>query len=372
MNGKLVLLMLILALILAPNPALASEPPIDTTDLEREWQALQQEYGQYLPEFDWRSPASVLDFRGLLSGLLRYLFHEVWANAALLGQLLLLAVLGALLKNLQNAFSSDGVAQVSRAVLFLVLLSVCMYSFTISMDLARRVVLNMTDFMMSLVPVMLALLAGMGSLAAAAVFQPVMITAAGIVGVLVSNVVLPLVFAAALLALVDKMMVGVGLNKLAGFLKDGAVWILGLLLTLFVGVTVINGAVASVADGIAFRTGKFTAKAFVPVVGGMFADAFETVVGASLVLKNSIGVFGLLSLMIICIFPILKLFAVTLIYRGAAALLQPLGEDAISDTLDIMARFMYVVIGAVVGVAIMFFLVITIIVAAANIMVMVR
>jgi stage III sporulation protein AE len=372
MDRKLTAILLLVTLVLCPAVGLAEGGLVDTTEIEREWQALQQQYGQYLPEFDWRSPGSVMDFGSLFSGLLLYLFHEVWANAALLGQLLLLAVFGSLLKNLQNAFSNDGVAQVSRAVLFLVLLSVCMYSFTISMDLARRTVMGMTDFMLSLVPVMLALLAGMGSLAAAAVFQPVMITAAGIVGVVVSNLVLPLLFAAAVLALVDKMLDKVGLNKLAGFLKDGVVWLLSLLLTLFVGVTVINGAVAAVADGVAFRTGKFTAKAFIPVVGGMFADAFETVVGASLVLKNSVGVFGMIGLLVLCMFPILKLFAVTLIYRGAAALLQPLGEDAISDTLDIMAKYMYVMIGAVVGVAIMFFLVVTIILAAANIMVMVR
>lgn len=365
-------ILLVLLIVGVPGFVMAEDVPVDLTDLEREWQELQREYGRYLPDFDWRSPGATLDFGGIASGLIRYLFHEVWANGALLGQLLLLAVFGALLKNLQNAFSNEGVAKVSRAVVFLVLLSVCVYSFSISLDMARRVVTSMTDFMFSLVPVMLALLSGMGSLAAAAVFQPVLITAAGMVGVLVSNVVLPLIFAAALVVLVDKMLAGVGLNKLAGFLKDASVWILGLLLTLFVGVTIINGAVASVADGVALRTGKFTAKAFIPVVGGMFSDAFETVAGASLVLKNSVGVFGMIGLLVICVFPILKMFAIALIYRGAAALLQPLGENDISDTLETMAKYLYAVIGAVVAVSMMFFLMVTIIVAAANFMVMVR
>lgn len=365
-------LVVIIILIIFPLPVLAQEEiPVDTRQLEQEWQSIQQQYGEYLPEFNWKDIGSTLDFKGLAAGFFRYLLREVLANGALLGQLILLAVFGALLKNLQNAFSNDGVARVSRAVVFLVLLSICVYSFSISMNLARQVVNSMTDFILSLVPVMLALLAGMGSLAAASVFQPVLMTAAGIVGNLVSNVVLPLIFSAAILALVDRMF-GAGLNKLAGFLKDASVWVLGFLLTLFVGVTVINGAVASVADGVALRTGKFTAKAFIPVVGGMFSDAFETVAGASLVLKNSIGAFGAVALIVLCCFPLLKLFAITLIYRGAAALLQPLGEDGVSDTLEAMAKYMYAIIGAVAAVALMFFLVITIIVAAANLMVMVR
>lgn len=364
-------LLLIFALLSKPLPVLAEEP-VDTSSLERDWQALQRQYGQYLPEFDWRDPGSALDFRGLVSGLFRYLFHELWANGALLGQLILLAVLGSLLKNLQNTFASEGVAQVSRTVVLLVLLSVCMYSFSIASDLARRTIIGMTDFILSLVPVMLTLLTGLGSLAAAAVFQPVLLTAAGLVGVLVSNVVLPLLMAAALLTLIDKMLTGIGLNKLAGFFKDGAAWMLGFFLTIFVGITVINGTVAAVTDGVALRTGKFAAKAFIPVVGNMFSDAFETVAGASLVLKNTIGIFGVISLAAISLFPMLKMFAITLIYRGAAALLQPLGEETISDTLESMARHMYTLIGAVAAVALMFFMVVTIIIAAANFMVMVR
>lgn len=361
----------LILVMLCPLAAQAAEAPVDTSQLERDWQAIQQKYGQYLPEFQWQDLGS-LDFVGLAGGLLRFLFHEVWANGALLGQLILLAVFSALLKNLQDSFVGEGVAQVSRTVVFLVLLSVCMYSFSLSMGLARDTVQSMSDFMLSLVPIMLILLAGMGSVAGAAVFQPVLITATGVVSMLVANVVLPLLLAAAILALVDKMLTGVGLEKLATFLKDGSTWFLGFLLTLFVGVTILNGAVASVADGVALRTGKFTAKAFIPVIGNMFSDAFETVAGASLVLKNSIGVFGLVTVVIICIFPVLKMFAISLIYRGAAALFQPLGEEAVSDTLELMANYMYAMIGAVVAVSLMFFMVITIVVAAANFMVMVR
>lgn len=364
--------LLALALVGLPGAANAAEQPVDTRELEQAWQELQEQYGQYLPEFAWRNLGSTLDFRGLTVGLARYLFHQVWANAALLGQLILLAVLSALIGNLQASFAGAGVAQCSRAVIFLVLLSVCMYSFSLGLGLARSTVQGMTGLVTALVPVMLSLLAALGSLAAASVFQPVLLTAATLVGNVVGNIVLPLLLAAAALAVVDRMLSGTRIEKLAGLLKDLAVWLLGFLLALFVGATILNGAAATVADGIALRTGKFAAKATIPVVGGMFSDAFETVAGATLVLKNSIGLFGAIALAVSCLFPLLKLFAITLIYRGTAALLQPLCEDAVSDTLATMAKYMYALIGAVAAVALMFFLVIVIVVAAANFMVMLR
>lgn len=365
-------LALALILILLPTVAGAQEEPVDTRELEQAWQQLQDKYGQYLPKFAWRDLGKAVDFPGLAAGLARYFFHEIWANASLLGQLVILAVASALLKNLQSSFSSQGVAQVSRGVVFLVLLALSMFTFSIAVGLARQTVQSMTDLVTSLVPVLLSLLAALGSLAAAAVFQPVLLTAAAIVGNVVSNIVLPLLLAASALAVADRMLQGVEIRKLAGLLKDLSVWLLGFLVTVFVGVTIINGAVAAVADGVAFRTGKFTAKAFIPVVGGMFADAFETVAGATLVLKNSLGLFGTVALVVICLFPLLKMFAITLIYRGTAALLQPLGEDAVSDTLEVMAHYMYALIGAVAAVGLMFFMIIAIMVAAANLMVMLR
>ena len=354
------------AVLLLPMAAGAREQPVDTRELEQAWQQLQEQYGQYLPQFKWRDLGATVDFRGLVAGLARFFFHQVWANASLLGQLIVLAVLSALVKNLQASFSSQGVAQVCRVVVFMVLLTISMYTFGLAVSLARQTVQAMSDLITSLVPVLLSLLAALGSLAAASVFQPVLLTVSALVGNVVSNIVLPLLLAASVLAVVDRMLIGIRIDKFAGLLKDFAVWLLGFLLTVFVGVTIVNGAAAAVADGVALRTGKFTAKAFIPVVGGMFSDAFETVAGAALVLNNSIGLFGAIAIVVSCLFPIIKLFVITLIYRGTAALLQPLGEDAVSDTLDIMARYMYAIIGAVAAVGLMFFMIVTIMAAAAN------
>lgn len=359
-------------LLLLPAAAGAKEEPVDTRELEQAWQQLEEQYGQYLPKFAWRDLGATLDFRGLIAGIARFFFHQVWANASLLGKLIVLAVLGALIRNLQASFSLEGVAQVCRGVVFMALLTIVMYSFSLSVSLARETVQAMADLITSLVPVLLSLLAGLGSVMAASTFQPVLLVASALVGNVVSNIVLPLLLAASVLAVVDQMLLGKRIDKFAALLKDFGVWLLGFLLTVFVGVTVVNGAVAAVADGIALRTGKFTAKAFIPVVGGMFSDAFETVAGAALVLINSIGLFGAVAVVISCLFPILKLFAITLIYRGTAALIQPLGEEAVSETLDIMARYMYAIIGAVAGVGLMFFMIITIMAAAANLPAMLR
>ena len=67
---------------------------------------------------------------------------------------------------------------------------------------------------------------------------------------------------------------------------------MGLFLTVFLGVISVQGASAAVTDGITIRTAKFITGNFIPVIGRMFTDATDTVVGASVLLKNSVGIAG--------------------------------------------------------------------------------
>ena len=95
---------------------------MDTRGLEQAWQKLEEKYSRYLPDINWKDPGSTVEVPALVGGLARY-FSPGRANASLLGQLIILAVVSALIGNLQ-AFSSQGVAQVGRAVVFMVLFSV--------------------------------------------------------------------------------------------------------------------------------------------------------------------------------------------------------------------------------------------------------
>lgn len=112
--------------------------------------------------------------------------------------------------------------------------------------------------------------------------------------------------------------------------------------------------------------------AFVPVAGSMFADALDAVMGGSLILKNAIGLSGVVILAVIVLFPVIKIMVIALVYRFAAALLQPMGDSLISDTLEDMSGILFLTFAAVLTVAIMFFLTITIIIGAANFTIMLR
>ena len=372
----LVTLVIILIFSLSVGAEEVESEYIDLTEIEDYWYQLEQDFGDFMPTLRVRemlsgertTPFSVGEF---FTNIVSFLFREVVANFNLMGQLIVLAVLAALLENLKSAFTQDTVAKLAQGVVFLVLFSIAINSFRIALELGSGVIDNMVDTLQALIPLLLTLMAGMGSVTSVALFKPLVVLIVSLGAVIIKNVVFPLIFLATILYMVDNIS-NYKLNKLAGFLKDASMYILGFTLICFVGVTAIQGVGAAVVDGVGIKTGKFAAKVFIPVVGGLFADAFETVAGASLVLKSAVSIYGLILVLMIATFPLVKIIAMTIIYRLAAAILQPLGDTPIVKTLETMGNCLLLMFIAVLASSLMYFMTLAIIMGAGNITQMIR
>ncbi|NLN07174.1 MAG: stage III sporulation protein AE [Firmicutes bacterium] len=351
---------------------------IDLAEIEAFWKELQQETGEYLPSITF---ATILDwFRGgqevslghIFSGLWRFLWRELYLNLNLLGKLLFLAVVAALLKNLEKAFANETIAGLTQAIVYLVLIVIAMQSFGVAVALGRETVDKMADLILAVIPLLLALLAALGSLASAAIFRPLIVFAVNFFASLTRDAVFPLIYLTTILSIVNYFSPRVTVSKLAELLKNVAVWGMGLSMTIFVGLMTVHGVASSVGDAVTIRTAKFAAGAFLPVVGGLLSDAVETVAGATLILKNAVHVAGVFILFALVIFPLIKILALVFIYKLAAALIQPLGDTSLCDSLNTMGNCLALVFAAVAVVSVFFYLGITIIAGAGNASFMLR
>ncbi|WCN38924.1 stage III sporulation protein AE [Aneurinibacillus uraniidurans] len=351
---------------------------LDTTDIEGFWRGLLDKYGGYLPEmqskslFEMLTGEHALSIGGVAKGLGAFLFHELLANGKLLGAILLITVFAMVLETMQNAFEKHAVSTVAYAISYLVLIILAISSFRLAVEFAQGAISDMVGFMTALMPLVLALLASTGGLASAALFHPMVIFLVNTSGTLIANVVFPLLFLSALLSLVSTFSTKYQLTKLAGILRTVSLGVLGSFFTIFLGVLSLQGASAAVADGVGLRTAKYIAGNFVPVVGRMFADATDTVVGASLLVKNSIGLAGVVILLFLAAFPAFKIFILAFVYNLSSAVMQPLGNSPIITCLGIIGKNLLYVFAALATVCLMFFLAITIIISAANVSVMMR
>ncbi|MBS9804278.1 stage III sporulation protein AE [Bacillus cereus] len=347
-------------------------------DVKQFWDGLVTKYGGYLPEsqkgsfMEFVKGEKEFSLKEWMIGLLKYLFHELAANGKLLGTLIMLTIFSALLQSLQSAFSKSSVSKIADAVVYMVLIIFALNSFYVVMTYARETIQTMVDFILALLPILLALIATGGGVVSVSFFHPIIIFLMNTSGLLMNYIVLPLLLLATILSIVSTMSDQYKVTKLSKLLQNVSVSIIGIFLTIFLGVLSVQGTATAVADGIAVKTAKFVTGNFIPVVGRMFTEAADTVISASGLLKNTVGIIGLVILCLIVAFPAIQIFCIAFIYKFAAAVLQPVGGGAIIQCLDIIGRSIIYVFACLAIVSFMFFLSITIIIAAGNITLMMR
>ena len=121
-----------------------------------------------------------------------------------------------------------------------------------------------------------------------------------------------------------------GLAEGIGSLSAGA---LKLILTLFTAYLAVAGGVSGNVDRVALKTAKFAVSGAVPVVGGVMSDAAETVLSGAVLLRGSVGVFGMICVTAICLAPFVRAGACYLCFKAGAALLAPLCPDSLRRLL---------------------------------------
>lgn len=313
-----------------------------------------------------------IGWQEFLTIIMTSLFEEVLGNIHIMGKLLFLAVMCALLQNLQNSMNSSAVSATAYSICFIFLAILALNAFYNALYIARDAITAMVGMMHALLPLLITLLAGVGAITTAALYSPLMLFCISASGTIVKDVILPLLFLTAVIECVNYLGGKYKITYLANFFKQLGMVSLGLLLVLFIGVITIQGAAGSIADGLALRTAKFATATFIPVVGGMFADTVELVMGASLIIKNAVGIFGVIAIFMICVIPLIKLVSLVFIMKATSALVQPMGDEKMAKSLDGMANILLLVFGALLTSALMFFLAITLIVGAGSMALMLR
>lgn len=141
--------------------------------------------------------------------------------------------------------------------------------------------------------------------------------------------------------------------KLPKFLKSSITWFLGVIITVFVSVLSLEGTLTSNVDGLTAKGIKAATSTLVPVVGKALGESVDTVLGATSLLKNSLGLVGIIIIISICAIPIIKLTILTIGYRIASAISEPLADKKIVSLLDQMGDSFKVLLGIMFFVAVL-------------------
>lgn len=347
-------------------------------EVEKFWEELGTNYGKFITELtskdirDLLTSQDVLSLTAIVKGVITYLLYEVVMNGKLLGSLLVLTIFSTILQTMLTAFEKSTINKIAHFVIIMVLLFITLQTFYLTISYARESIDLMSSFIIALFPLMLGIIASLGQFAQVAFFHPIIIALIHFSSLLLTKFVFPLLYIAVLLLLVSELNEQFKASHLAQLLRTISLGALGVYLAVFLTILSIQGASSAIQDGVALKTTKFITSNFIPVIGQSVTDAADTILSASLLLKNTLGIVGLIIIILYALFPALKIAVLAFIYKLVAALLQPLAPKEIVRSLQTISQYMIYVLACLFGMTFTFFLTIVIIVAASNIPLLLR
>ena len=143
------------------------------------------------------------------------------------------------------------------------------------------------------------------------------------------------------------------LGAIAEALKKLVTWVLTTALLVFTIYLSIVRIISGSADSATVKVAKAAISGVVPVVGGIIADASETVLAGAGMLKNTIGVFGMLAILAACAYPFLQLGVQYLLYKLTAYLASVVGAPGLCKLIDGLGGAFGLILGMTGGCALL-------------------
>ena len=241
-----------------------------------------------------------------------------------------------------------------------------MSNFTEIIKLVQETANNLVGFINVLIPLLLTLMVYTGSITTSTVLEPIILFISNFTGNIIANVLIPVVLIIVVFSIISKISERIQIEKISKFLKSSVVWFLGIVLTIFVGVVSLEGTLSSSVDGITAKTAKAAVSSVIPVVGKVLGDVVDSVLGCGVILKNAVGIIGVIVIIGICIMPIIKIGTLSIIYSLASAVVQPVADEKIVKLLDEMSGVFKLLLAILCSLSVILIIGITMVVKISN------
>ena len=294
-----------------------------------------------------------IDNNTIFKSIINLIGKEVLDCTTVLGSILVIIVIHSILKSISEGLENKSISQITYYVQYILIVTLIMKNFADVLQMVKTSIQNLVGFMNSLVPLLITLMLTTGNFASAGILEPIILFLITFIGNFITTILLPFVLISTALAIVSKVSSKIQVDKLSKFFNSTVIWILGVVLTLFVGIISVEGSLSSTVDGITAKTAKAAVSNFIPVVGKILGDAVDAVIGCSNILKNAVGIVGVIVVISICVGPIIKLAILMGLYYLTGALCQPIADEKIVKLLEEMGNTFKMLLAIMCSVSVM-------------------
>ncbi|MCL2755421.1 MAG: stage III sporulation protein AE [Oscillospiraceae bacterium] len=289
-----------------------------------------------------------ITFGAVMSEIWQIFVGEITAPFQMLIALVGVIVLCAAANALRD--SASGAEKNTAAVGAFDMVAVLAGAGVISMAVAgvvMRVIETLTAagaFMLTFIPILAGIMAIMGQLVSANLFNASVILAAQVFSQVMITALMPLSASVLGVSIAGAVNPDLKTEKLAETVKTAVIWILGISATVFSGLLGLQSLVSGNADSVTMKAVRFTVSGSVPFIGGAMGDALGVVNASVGVLKSTTGAFGIIAIVAVCLPAILSVVGFRLSMSLASAVSGFFGTERIGVILKSGENVMSVIL----------------------------
>ena len=297
-----------------------------------------------------------------LSDVVSYEFRYNWHN---LVYILLIAIAAAVFSNFSGAFQNRQISDISFYVLYMLLITLCLTSFqTAAQGLEGRLD-SVVEFMRVLCPSYFLAVAFASGSVTSIFFYNVILMLIYVVELVILRFVLPVIHIYIMIRVLGNLTGEDFLSESAELIHKVVAWILKTLLACVIGINVVQGLLAPAIDTLKRSALTRTAEAL-PWVGNAMGGAAEIFLGTAVLIKNGIGMAGAVIAVLICLGSIIQLALMALMYKVAAALVQPVSDKRITACISGVSEGYELLVRVIFTVGLLFLLTIAVVAASTS------
>lgn len=268
--------------------------------------------------------------------VLQSLIGEIRTNRQNMMHILVLVLLFCVLQNFLELTDNSYISELCYMLTYLVMMLLLLKSFSVTAQIVRDMLDTVTGFMRMLLPAYLGVMVFAGSAMSAMSFYELTFFILYGIEMIMTYFLLPLISVYVLFQLANYTLKDEVFSKTADLIHDLFGWGAKIILTLVVGLNVVQSMIAPAVD-YASRTTLTKSLGLIPGIGGAASAIGDILIGSGMVIKNSVGVAAIFLLLFLTLVPFIKVLIITFLYKCMAALLEPIADKRIAKAMAGMA-----------------------------------
>ncbi len=290
----------------------------------------------------------------VFSYILNLLFGEIKEVFKLLIYIIVAACINSFITALDASFMSKEVNTAVFSAFYAVFIVIIARVYSEAGEVCLKLLQNVCAILSACVPVCISLIVSTANITKGLALRPLYLYFLEIIAKFSKNFVLPMINSLFAISIIGCISNRFSVKNLTDFLRKIIKWGMTLVLSVFIGSVSIVGVITDKVVIKGAKAVKFIFGNFVPVVGRLLSDTVDTVSSAAIIIKNTAGISGIIIIILICLPPILKLFAMSISFRMCAALIEPISDPRLSKILSILSSSVELMLGICISVSVVF------------------